>query len=557
MPGPVTALNGHNASRLVTLTANDGHGNTSQCSFTVTLKDDTAPVPICKNGTTHLDNNGVAVIGYGLVYQSGTDNCGSVNLESISKTLFNCANLGPNTVTVTVNDGNGNKGTCTAMVTVVDNIAPSVVCKPFTTYLNDAGTASIVPNDVYQSGADNCSSVNLSSVSPSTFNCANLGANTVLLTINDGHGNNATCSTTVTVIDNLVPKVVCKSFTAYLNAAGVVTVTPADVFQSGTDNCGIVNLGAVSPSNFNCTKLGSNDVTLVVNDGHGNSNSCNTFVNVKDAIIPTMLCKNATLYLNSAGEANLQLAQVENGSFDNCGITFMGLSQTLFTCDNLGANTVVLGGRDQSQNKGQCTASITVLDNVAPVTKCKNLVANLDANGSLKVTTTAINNGSFDNCTFTQTLTPNTFSCSNVGINNAVLRSTDVSGNTTTCTALITVNDLTAPTAICKNATIYVNDVGQATLNTSHINNNSTDACGIASMVRAKRNNCSDIPGSSQTVILTLKDVNNNQSSCSAQVTTKDNLAPTAVCNNVTVQLGENGKATVSGSVLAINIHMQ
>jgi hypothetical protein len=65
--------------------------------------------------------------------------------------------------------------------------------------------------------------------------------------------------------------------------------------------------------------------------------------------------------------------------------------------------------------------------------------------------------------------------------------------------------------------------------------------------------NCSDIPGSSQSVTLTLRDVNNNQSSCTAQVTTKDNLAPTALCQNTTVHLGANGQVTVYPADLAAN----
>ena len=40
------------------------------------------------------------------------------------------------------------------------------------------------------------------------------------------------------------------------------------------------------------------------------------------------------------------------------------------------------------------------------------------------------------------------------------------------------------------------------------------------------------------TVSNTLKDASNNTSTCQAQVTTKDNLAPTALCENTIVQLG-------------------
>src|SRR6185436_8960113 len=115
--------------------------------------------------------------------------------------------VGTNKVTYTADDGHGHTATCCFNVIVVDNTPPSVACKSKTVYLNGSGQASIVPTDVYQSSSDNCGTVNLVSVSPNSFTCANLGANTVTLTINDGHGNTATCNATVTVVDNTPPTI--------------------------------------------------------------------------------------------------------------------------------------------------------------------------------------------------------------------------------------------------------------------------------------------------------------------------------------------------------------
>ncbi|MEZ4932202.1 MAG: HYR domain-containing protein [Saprospiraceae bacterium] len=47
-PVATTPLNGHNDVETVTLTADDGNGNTADCSFTVTLKDITDPVITCQ-----------------------------------------------------------------------------------------------------------------------------------------------------------------------------------------------------------------------------------------------------------------------------------------------------------------------------------------------------------------------------------------------------------------------------------------------------------------------------------------------------------------------------
>ena len=52
------------------------------------------------------------------------DNCGSVTATP-SKTAFTCADLGTNTVTLTVEDPSGNTATCTATVTVEDTLSPT------------------------------------------------------------------------------------------------------------------------------------------------------------------------------------------------------------------------------------------------------------------------------------------------------------------------------------------------------------------------------------------------------------------------------------------------
>ena len=553
-PAPSTLLSGHNDFRTVTLTANDGNGNTESCTFTVTLKDITKPTIVCPANTTlAADANCSRLLGaYSPI--SVSDNCTAnptVTQSPAATTLLSGHN-DFRTVTLTANDGNGNTQSCTFTVTLKDVTPPTVVCKPFTAVLDANGNTAITPINVYQSGSDNCGTVNLVSVVASTFNCSNIGANTVTLTANDGNGNTNTCTAVVTVVDNIPPMVVCKiKVDVSLNAAGMGSITPADAFLSGSDNCGTVNLVSVVPSTFTCLNLGSNIVTLTVNDGNGNTATCTTNAIVADNIAPTMICRNVTLNLNANGQATLTVPAVNNGSFDNCTIVTLSLSQTNFTCANLGNNTVTLTGTDQSGNIGQCTATITIRDLIAPVARCKNTIANLNANGSVTVLPSAINNGSTDNCTFTLSLTPNTFLCSNIGVNTVTLRATDGSGNTGTCTATVTVRDVTAPTILCKPATIFLDIVGKAVLSPSQVDNGSTDNCSIVTRTLSKTQfNCSEI-GPPQNVFLTAVDASGNSSMCTAQVTVIDNMAPTAVCRNTTVTLGPNGTVAVYAAMLA------
>jgi hypothetical protein len=86
------------------------------------------------------------------------------------------------------------------LVTVLDNQKPVVITKNISKALNTTtGLASLVPADVNNGSYDNCSALTLVSVMPNSFNCTQLGANTVTLTVRDASGNTATGSAVVTV----------------------------------------------------------------------------------------------------------------------------------------------------------------------------------------------------------------------------------------------------------------------------------------------------------------------------------------------------------------------
>ncbi|MBK8554911.1 MAG: HYR domain-containing protein [Lewinellaceae bacterium] len=512
----------------------------------------TPPTIVCPaNVTLAADANCSSEMG---TYSAASvsDNCSAspaVTQTPAATTILSGHNDSEN-VTLTANDGNGNTASCSFTVTLLDITPPVLICQPYTATLDANGAVGITPANVLQSSADNCGTVNITGVTPSAFTCANLGANTVVLTANDGTGNTASCSAVVTVADQIPPTMLCQPLTVALSAAGSASITASQVDNGSTDNCTLVSL-SVAPSVFNCANLGQNTVTLTGTDQSGNTATCQTTVAVVDNIAPTMLCKNATIGLNAAGQATLLVSDVNNGSFDNCTIVNISLSQTLFTCANLGTNTVKLIGTDQSGNSAQCTATVMVLDLIAPIALCKNAIANIGPNGSVTIQPALINNGSSDNCTFGLTVFPTVFNCSNLGMNTVILKATDSSGNMNTCTAKVTVKDVTPPTILCQNTTIFLDSLGNATLLPSQVNGGSSDNCTIASLiVDYTAFNCSDI-GAPVNILLKATDQSGNTATCSAAVTVKDLLPPTAVCLDVSVS-SARGYVTVYGSQLAL-----
>ncbi len=554
-PASGTALNGHNDSKTVTLTADDGNGNTQACTFTVTLKDQTKPSISCPANATITANASCSGTLGAYTPSSVSDNCTAsptVTQSPAASTLLSGHN-DSKTVTLTADDGNGNTQACSFTVTLKDLTKPNITCPANATVAANASCSGTVGSFAPASVSDNCAANPTVTQSPASSTALN-GHNdskTVTLTADDGNGNTQACSFTVTLKDQTGPSLTCKPATVNLNAAGTGSITTASVYQSGSDNCGSVNLVSVTPSTFNCSNVGANTVTLTANDGNGNNGTCTATVTVVDPIAPTLLCKNVTLSLNASGQATLSVSQVNNGSYDNCSIVAFGLSQSVFTCANIGNNNVTLSGRDKSNNNGQCTAVVTVTDPIVPVAKCKDLTANLGANGTVLVDPNWANNGSSDNCSFTLSITPNLFNCSNLGQNTVTLKATDAGGNTATCTAKVTVRDVTGPTAKCKNPTIYLDDSGNATLSATQVDNGSSDNCGMGSMsVNKTAFDCSHISGT-QSVTLSMTDVNGNSASCTSTVTVKDAMAPTAICEDVTVELGPNGTVVVYGAELA------
>jgi hypothetical protein len=530
-------------STTLTMIVTDIAGNFASCTSNVTIIDSIGPNAVCQNVNLPLNASGTATLSASSVDNNSTDNCGTSGLN-LSQTNFTCAHLGANTVTLTVSDINGNDRSCTATVTVQDLIAPTALCQPLSVHVNASGTATIIPAMVNNGSTDNCAISSLS-LSQTSFTCVHLGTNNVTLSATDASSNTGTCSAVVTVLDTIRPAAICMNASLTLSAAGTATLTPTMVNNGSSDNCSIAST-TLSQTNFNCAHVGANTVTLTVTDGSGNNRTCTANVTVTDNTAPTAVCQPQTLSLGAAGTATLTTAQINNGSSDACGIATLSLSQTSFSCANIGSNTVTLTVTDVNSNTSTCTATVTVQDVLPPNALCQPVTLTLNAAGSASLTPTMVNNGSNDNCAVASTsLSQTSFTCANVGPNSVTLTVTDPSSNSGTCTATVTVVDNTAPVAVCQSTSLTLNASGTASLTAATINNGSSDACGIDSLSLSQTSfTCANV--GANTVTLTVTDVNSNSSTCTASVTVTDNTAPAAVCQPVTLSLGAAGTATLT-----------
>ncbi|UKM66456.1 T9SS type A sorting domain-containing protein [Flavobacteriaceae bacterium GSB9] len=191
----------YNGTITRTYTITDDCGNETDVDHVFNINDTTSPTAVCQPITVQLVN-GMANIDVLDIENGSSDNCGVPTPVNVSPSSFDCNDVGDNTVTLTVQDANGNIDTCTTTVKVEDNETPNTICiapSTLTVTLDPVtGTVSLTPDQINNGSNDACGIASIS-VSPNSFDCNNVGINTVTLTATDVNGNSSSCSTTINV----------------------------------------------------------------------------------------------------------------------------------------------------------------------------------------------------------------------------------------------------------------------------------------------------------------------------------------------------------------------
>jgi para-nitrobenzyl esterase len=160
-PAPETMIQGPQTVT-VTVTATDDAGNFANCQYVIPLVDNTPPVAVCPTiPDVIIGTNGIGVLPPNIGQGLSTDNCGTPQESSPGRT-FNCSSqLGPQTVTLTANDGTQ---TATAACSYVVLAGNGACCNETRTALalnayNCDGVAGNNPG-----GSGNCIDINGESV---------------------------------------------------------------------------------------------------------------------------------------------------------------------------------------------------------------------------------------------------------------------------------------------------------------------------------------------------------------------------------------------------------
>ncbi|MEO1260791.1 MAG: HYR domain-containing protein [Bacteroidota bacterium] len=348
---------------LVTVTVNDGNGNVNTCIATVDVQDNSLPLPDCLHPTVVLDENGNYTFHENDVFSGGTDNCSSISFLNVTPATVDCSHVGSTvSATVTAVDASGNQATCTALVTVEDNELPEPNCVHPTVSLNALGIHNLSVSEVFGGGTDNCGTVSFVSMSLSSVDCNDVGTSvSVIVTGEDLSGNQQTCISNVTVVDDTEPTALCQNLTVQLDSDGQASIAAIQIDGGSTDNCGDVYT-SINISSFTCSDVGTNSVTMTVSDMTGNHEQCNATVSVEDNIAPTARCVTTPINvtLDTNGEYTVDPNDLDNGSSDACGIQTLSANPSLLDCSDEGVNTITLTITDVNGNSSSCEVSIDV-----------------------------------------------------------------------------------------------------------------------------------------------------------------------------------------------------
>ena len=185
----------------VTYTATDASGNQASGSFTVTVNDTEKPVINGLPANITVTNDvGVCGANVSWTAATATDNCSGVSISS-SHAPGSLFPVGTTTVTYTATDASGNQASGSFTVTVTDNEAPKAKCQPVSITLVN-GIATVTAAAVNNNSTDNCGIASMS-LSKTSFTCAEIGSNTVTLTVTDIYGNQSSCNAIVNVVGSI------------------------------------------------------------------------------------------------------------------------------------------------------------------------------------------------------------------------------------------------------------------------------------------------------------------------------------------------------------------
>jgi gliding motility-associated-like protein len=486
----------------ITYTYTNSNGCTNAVSTVVTINSLPVVAPItgtasvCLGSTTPLASNTA-----GGVWTTANTATATVNAAT---GLVTGVAAGSTTITYTVTNANG----CVSSVStpLLVNALPVIEAITGSTTVcagSETIYANATPGGVWTSANNAVASINAAGVVTGGV----VGLTTITYTVTNANG--CVESVSADIITNPQP------------VAPVITVTgPTMICPNTTTDLSVPaifasyqwNNGLTTPSIT--TGLAGTYFVTVTNSEGCTVNSAPVTITIGDTIAPVITAPADITYNLPSGCSVSGLNIGQPITSDNCSV--LNVTNNAPFTFGIGTTQVIWTVYDGLGNSSTAIQTITVVDTVAPQIIAPGAVtvaSNINCEASGVFIGTAIGT---DNCGFT--ITNDAPSVFPLGTTTVTWTITDLSGNTVTATQLVTVLDTQAPYVNVVDAKLTLSLQGEAVLDFGLIDVNTSDNCGIDTIIFSQSLfTCSDVGVTP--VVVTVIDNSGNISIANIMVT--------------------------------------
>lgn len=503
--GATTAEASNLVAGVYVVSVTDGENCTATATVSIAQPEVLAAVVTATAQSMNGVNDGTATA----TPNGGT--AGYTYLWSNDATTQTITDLAPGTYTVSVSDANG----CTTVETVTVNtfncaLSTSISGTNLSCFGANNGTASVAAT----AGAEPL--IYTWSNGATTPSISNLASGTYTVNISDA--NNCPASLNITILEPAQLSANASATNETTSGANDGTATANPTGGTGAYSY-LWSTGATTQT---ISGLAPGTYTVDVSD----ENSCViTQTVVVNSFSCVILSNNTITNVSCAGAANGAVTVILDGgeapfsyawSNGSTASTISGLSGGSYTATITDANSC------------QVVNTVTVaeplpfnawsIDVVNPA--CPN-----DASGSA----IAVITGATAPYTYLWSNGVTGNSLENVAAGNYTVQATDANGCTANSVVNIVSGDTQAPTVSAQDATLHLDNAGNATVSLAAINAQFADNCGIASTVISPNTlSCNQL--GEQTVTLTVTDLSGLTNSTTVKVTVVDDIAPVVTC---------------------------
>ncbi len=188
-------------------------GPVDVCQLVVTVVNNvpttiTCPADVTVNCNASVDPAVNPAVGYPTVSGNCADPVNPQFTYTDNIVAGACVGTGVITRTWTYVDPIYGTLTCTQTITVAPTAPLSAICRNVTVDLDANGEATLTAPQVNNGSTGGCGTLTFS-INRTSFSCADIGTQNVILTVTDACGNSATCSAVITVRDAMPPVLTC------------------------------------------------------------------------------------------------------------------------------------------------------------------------------------------------------------------------------------------------------------------------------------------------------------------------------------------------------------